>query len=82
MRFDCTGLHSGIYVDGCSNVYWFCHSGTASLSKCPKNLYFNIKKLRVSFGFHINSHLMFLKFCLNYFNIRAEKSLNFHNFTV
>ncbi|VDK72338.1 unnamed protein product, partial [Onchocerca ochengi] len=46
LRFDCTGLHSGIYVDGCSNVYWFCHSGTASLSKCPKNLYFNIKKLR------------------------------------
>ncbi|VDP15868.1 unnamed protein product [Onchocerca flexuosa] len=46
LRFDCTGLHNGIYVDGCSNVYWFCHSGTASLSKCPKNLYLNIKKLR------------------------------------
>ncbi|KAM3727042.1 Chitin-binding domain protein [Dirofilaria immitis] len=46
LKFDCTGLDDGVYVDGCSNVFWFCNSETASLSKCPKDLYFNIKKLR------------------------------------
>ncbi|KAL3981484.1 Chitin binding Peritrophin-A domain family protein [Acanthocheilonema viteae] len=46
LKFDCTGKNDGVYVDGCSNVFWFCNSETASLSKCPKDLYFSINKLR------------------------------------
>ncbi|VIO85929.1 Chitin binding Peritrophin-A domain containing protein [Brugia malayi] len=46
LKFDCTGMDDGIYVDGCSNVFWFCNSETAFLSKCPRDLYFNINKLR------------------------------------
>ncbi|CAG9529938.1 unnamed protein product [Cercopithifilaria johnstoni] len=49
LKFDCTGMDDGVYVDGCSNVFWFCNSETASLSKCPKDLYFSINKLRCDF---------------------------------
>ncbi|VDK28895.1 unnamed protein product [Gongylonema pulchrum] len=42
VKFDCTGLDDGVYVDGCSNVYWFCAGETASLSKCPKEIAYTV----------------------------------------
>ncbi|VDN04897.1 unnamed protein product [Thelazia callipaeda] len=55
LKYDCTGMHDGLYINGCSNVFWFCVGETVFLSMCPKYRYFNIKNMECDFKENISA---------------------------